>query len=66
LLPDWDKKIFLVNLRKEQIRNSSDIDTDRHQRKKKDGPLDILKKRFAAGEIHIIEYQEKKKMLEKS
>jgi putative membrane protein len=34
------------------------------QRKKKDGPLDILQKRFAAGQINTIEYQEKKKLLE--
>jgi putative membrane protein len=34
------------------------------QRKKKDSPLDILKKRFAAGEITTEEYQEKKKILE--
>ena len=36
------------------------------QRKKKDGPLDILQKRFAAGEIHALEYHEKKKILENS
>lgn len=34
------------------------------QRKKKDSPLDILKRRFAAGEINTEEYQEKKKILE--
>ena len=34
------------------------------QRKKKDTPLDILQKRFAAGEITTEEYQEKKKILE--
>ncbi len=34
------------------------------QRKKKDSPLDILKKRFAAGEIKKEEYVEKKKILE--
>jgi putative membrane protein len=34
------------------------------QRKMKDSPLDILKKRFAAGEITTEEYQEKKKILE--
>ena len=31
--------------------------------KKKDRPLDILKKRYAAGEINNEEYQEKKKNL---
>jgi putative membrane protein len=31
---------------------------------KKDSPLDILQKRFAAGEITTEEYQEKKKILE--
>ncbi len=34
------------------------------QRKKKDSPFDILKKRFAAGEITKEEYQEKKHLLE--
>lgn len=34
------------------------------QRRKKDSPLDILKKRFASGEITKEEYQEKKKILE--
>lgn len=34
------------------------------QRRKKDTPLDILKKRFASGQINIEEYQEKKKILE--
>lgn len=34
------------------------------QRKKKDSPLDILKRRFAAGEIKKEEYEEKKKILE--
>jgi len=34
------------------------------QRKKKDSPLDILKKRFASGEINKEEYEEKKKVLE--
>jgi putative membrane protein len=34
------------------------------QRMKKDSPLDILKRRFAAGEITNDEYQEKKKILE--
>ena len=33
------------------------------QRNKKDSPLDILKKRFASGEITSEEYQEKKKIL---
>lgn len=36
------------------------------QRKKKDSPLDILKKRFASGEIDNNEYQEKKNLLEKN
>lgn len=36
------------------------------QRKRKDSPLDILQKRFAAGEINTLEYQEKKKLLETS
>jgi putative membrane protein len=34
------------------------------QRTKKDSPFDILKKRFASGEITNDEYQEKKKILE--
>ena len=34
------------------------------QRMKKDSPLDILQRRFAAGEIANEEYQEKKKILE--
>ncbi|MHB1279132.1 MAG: SHOCT domain-containing protein [Bacteroidia bacterium] len=34
------------------------------QRKKKESPLDILKKRFAAGEINKEEYEERKKVLE--
>jgi putative membrane protein len=34
------------------------------QRKKKDGPLDILQRRFALGEITNEEYQEKKKTIE--
>jgi len=34
------------------------------QRTKKDSPLDILQKRFAAGQINNDEYQEKKKILE--
>ncbi len=34
------------------------------QRRKKDTPLDILKKRFATGEITKEEFEEKKKFLE--
>lgn len=34
------------------------------QRVKRDSPLDILKKRFASGDIDNKEYQEKKKLLE--
>jgi len=34
------------------------------QRMKKDSPLDILKKRFASGEINTVEYEEMKKTLE--
>ena len=34
------------------------------QRMKNDSPFDILRKRFAAGEITKDEYQEKKKILE--
>jgi putative membrane protein len=34
------------------------------QRVKKDTPLDILKKRFASGQINDEEYLEKKKILE--
>ncbi|MCP9768972.1 SHOCT domain-containing protein [Lacihabitans sp. LS3-19] len=34
------------------------------QRAKKDSPLDILKKRFAQGEISKEDYLEKKKLLE--
>ena len=34
------------------------------QRLKKDTPLDLLKKRFALGEITNEEYQEKKKLIE--
>lgn len=34
------------------------------QRMKKDSPLDILRKRFANGEIKTDEYHEKKKILE--
>lgn len=36
------------------------------QRKKRDTPLDILKKRFARGEITKEEYEEKKQFLEKN
>jgi putative membrane protein len=34
------------------------------QRKKKDSPLDILRQRFASGQIITTEYNEKKKILE--
>jgi putative membrane protein len=34
------------------------------QRKKKDSPLDVLKKRYAAGEIDTKEYEERKRVLE--
>ena len=34
------------------------------QRFKKDSPLDILRKRFASGEITHDEYQENKKIME--
>lgn len=36
------------------------------QRRRKDTPLDILKKRLAVGEITSEEYLEKKKILQKS
>ena len=36
------------------------------QRTKKDTPLDILKKRFAAGQIDKEEYLEKKKILKEN
>jgi putative membrane protein len=35
------------------------------QRKKKDSSLDILKKRFASGEINAEEFEERKTVLEK-
>lgn len=35
------------------------------QRLKKDTPLDIIKKRFAKGEINLEEFQEKKELLKK-
>lgn len=34
------------------------------QRMRKDTPLDLLKKRFASGEIKTQEYEDKKKILE--
>lgn len=34
------------------------------QRRKKDSPLDILRSRFAAGQITTQEFEERKKMLE--
>ena len=34
------------------------------QRKKKDTAFDILQKQFASGQITLIEYKEKKKILE--
>jgi putative membrane protein len=34
------------------------------QRKKRDAPLDILKKRFASGEINKEEYDKKRKILD--
>ncbi len=34
------------------------------QRKKKDSPLDILKRRLASGEITTEEYQDKKRIIE--
>jgi len=36
------------------------------QRMKKDGPLDILKRRFASGEISETQYKEIKLLLEKA
>ncbi|MBK5272072.1 MAG: SHOCT domain-containing protein [Bacteroidia bacterium] len=36
------------------------------QRRKKDTPIDILKKRFARGEITKEEYEEKKEFLNKN
>lgn len=36
------------------------------QRNKKDSPLDILKKRYASGQIDVKEYNEKKKILEQA
>ena len=35
------------------------------QRKKKDSPLHILQKRYAAGEINTEEYEERKKVIER-
>lgn len=35
------------------------------QRRKKDSPLDILKKKYAAGEMNTTEYEERKKVLER-
>jgi putative membrane protein len=35
------------------------------QRKRKDSPLNILKKRYAAGEINTQEYEERKKVIDK-
>ena len=34
------------------------------QRKKKDTPLDILKKRYAAGELTMEEFNEKKQLIQ--
>jgi putative membrane protein len=34
------------------------------QRKKKDSPMEMLKKRFASGQMNKTEYQESKKILE--
>ncbi len=34
------------------------------ERRRKDGPLDILQKRFASGQITNEQYQEQKKILE--
>ena len=38
----------------------------RSRRGKEETPLDILKKRFASGEINKEEYEERKKVLEKN
>ena len=35
------------------------------QKKKKTSPLDILQKRYAAGEINTQEYEERKKVIER-
>lgn len=35
------------------------------QRMKKDTPLDILKKKYAAGEINKVQYDERKAVIEK-
>ena len=35
-----------------------------YQRRRKDSPLDILQKRFAAGEIDANEYSQKRKIIE--
>ena len=34
------------------------------ERRKQESPLDILKRRYASGEINAEEYQEKKKIIE--
>ncbi len=34
------------------------------QRRRKDSPLDILKQRFATGQLTITQYEERKKVLE--
>ena len=38
-------------------------DIPNNKKNRKDSPLDILKKRFASGQIKIEEYQEKKRIL---